>query len=49
MTEAKPGPEPLAPEPGPPVLGTWKRIYGLVLGMLLLDILLFYAFGRIFS
>jgi hypothetical protein len=44
MTEPKPG-----PEPGPPVLGTWKRLYALVLGMLLLDILLFYAFGRIFS
>lgn len=37
------------PKPGPPVLGSWNRLYALVLGMLLLDILLFHAFGRIFS
>ena len=36
-------------EPGPPVLGSWNRIYALVLGMLLVCIVLFYAFGRIFS
>ncbi len=44
MTEPRP-----EREPGPPVLGTWNRIYALVLGMLLLDILLFHAFGRFFS
>ncbi len=30
----------------PPILGTWKRLYALVLGELLLCILLFALFSR---
>jgi hypothetical protein len=37
-------------EPGsegpPPILGSWKRVYVLVLGELLLCILLFHFFSR---
>lgn len=33
----------------PPVLGTWRRIYALVLGCLALWILLFLLFERAFS
>lgn len=36
-----------AEEP-PPVLGTWKRIYALVLGLLLLWILLLMMVDRVF-
>lgn len=33
----------------PPVLGTWSRLYALVLIELALCILLFYLFERVFS
>lgn len=33
----------------PPPLGTWPRMYAVVLGSLALWILLFYAFMRVFS
>ena len=33
----------------PPILGSWKRLYALVLGELLLCILLFLLFSRAFS
>ena len=33
----------------PPVLGSWNRIYALVLGELLLCILLFRLFAKVFS
>ncbi len=36
------------PEPPPPILGTWARLYALVLGGLALCILLFWAFSRTF-
>ena len=36
------------PEDPPPVLGTWNRIYALVLGGLGLCILLFWVFSRAF-
>ena len=44
MTEAGP-----SAEPPPPLLGSWKRIYALVLVELLLCILLFHLFGRVFA
>jgi hypothetical protein len=34
---------------GPPVLGSWNRIYALVLIELALCIILFRLFGRVFS
>lgn len=37
-----------SPEPRPP-LGSWTRLYGLVLGLLALDILLLYALMRAFA
>jgi hypothetical protein len=33
----------------PPFLGTWRRVYALVLGFLLLQIVLYAAFSRAFS
>lgn len=33
----------------PPILGSWGRLYTLVLGALVLWILGFWAFGRAFS
>lgn len=36
-------------EDAPPVLGTWNRLYALVLIELALCILLFYLFERVFS
>jgi hypothetical protein len=36
------------PEEPPPVLGTWNRIYALVLGALVLWIILLAVFGRVF-
>jgi len=36
-------------EQAPPILGSWKRIYALVLGELLLCILLFRLFSWAFS
>ncbi len=33
----------------PPPLGTWPRMYALVLGSLLFWIVLFYLFTRVFS
>ena len=36
-------------EDGPPLLGSWKRIYALVLGELLLCILLFRLFSWAYS
>jgi len=38
-----------APEEPPPVLGSWPRLYLLVIGVLLVLILLFGAFTRAFS
>lgn len=35
-------------EDPPPILGTWNRIYALVLGVLALCIVLFALFGRVF-
>ncbi len=35
-------------EEPPPVLGSWNRLYALVLGALVLCIALFYLFGRVF-
>lgn len=37
------------PEEPPPVLGSWPRVYGLVLLTLGLCIALFVLFGRVFS
>jgi hypothetical protein len=37
------------PEDAPPVLGSWKRLYTVVLGELLLLILLFGWFSKVFS
>jgi hypothetical protein len=36
-------------EEAPPLLGSWKRLYAIVLGELLLCILLFWLFSRTFS
>ncbi len=36
-------------EDPPPILGSWRNFYGLVLGMLALDIAMLYLFMRIFS
>jgi len=36
------------PEEPPPILGSWNRIYGLVLGVLVLCIALFAVFARCF-
>jgi len=36
------------PEEPPPVLGSWNRLYALVLGVLALCIALFALFGRMF-
>jgi hypothetical protein len=41
-------PHPIEDEP-PPLLGTWRRIYLLVLGYLALLILAFYIFTRVFA
>jgi hypothetical protein len=40
--------EPLK-EDAPPVLGSWKRLYAVVLGELLLLILLFALFSKVFA
>jgi len=47
----KPGSEPAAPPTpdSPPILRSWRTIYALVLGVLVLDILLLYLFMRVFS
>ena len=42
------GPTVSDPE-APPILKHWRNLYALVLVNLLLCILLFYAFGRVFS
>lgn len=53
-----PGPEPPAPrsqvpsptvEEPPPLLGSWRALYAVVLGELALCIVLFYLFGRVFA
>jgi hypothetical protein len=36
------------PEDPPPILGSWNRIYALVLGVLVLCIALLTLFGRVF-
>ena len=36
-------------EEAPPILGSWNRLYALVLIELVLCILLFYLFERVFS
>lgn len=38
----------VAEEP-PPILGSWRNFYTLVLGVLVLDIAMLYLFMRIFS
>jgi hypothetical protein len=40
---------PIAPEDPPPVLGSWNRIYALVIGVLAACIGLFWLFARTFS
>jgi hypothetical protein len=40
---------PGVPEEPPPILGSWPRLYALVLGVLVVLILLFGAFTRAFS
>lgn len=32
----------------PPILGTWNRIYAVVLGVLVVEILLFVLLGQVF-
>ena len=50
MTEAgEPVPPEATHEVPPPVLGSWNRMYALVIGVLILCIALFYAFARAFS
>jgi hypothetical protein len=53
-----PSPEPPAPSPQvpgppaedpPPILGSWRAIYAVVLGELALCIALFWLFGRVFA
>ena len=34
------------PEEPPPVLGTWRRLYALVIGWLFLLVVVFYLFAR---
>jgi len=41
-------PENAEPEERPP-LGSWPRLYALVIGALVLDVVLFYLFTRTFS
>ena len=36
-------------EPPPPLMGTWPRLYAVVIGSLVLCILLFRLFGKVFS
>jgi hypothetical protein len=36
-------------EERPPILGTWPRLYGAVLGWLLLLIVVFYFFARSYA
>ncbi len=36
-------------EPPPPILGTWNRIYALVIGMLAVCIALFTLFSKVFA
>jgi len=36
-------------EEAPPILGSWRNFYALVLGVLVLDILMLYLFTRLFS
>lgn len=33
----------------PPIMGTWRRFYGLVLAVLAADVLIFWLVTRIFS
>jgi len=44
MTDRTPGQE--ARDEPPPILGTWRRIYGAVVAYLIIVILAFWAFGR---
>lgn len=51
-----PNPEPQVPSPQvpgpdetPPLLGSWRAIYAVVLGELALCIALFWLFGRVFA
>jgi hypothetical protein len=41
-----PGPDPEAP---PPVLGSWRKLYAVVIGALVLWILLFILFEKFFQ
>jgi len=39
----------VAPEEPPPFLGTWRRLYSVILLYLIVIILLFYCFTRAFA
>ncbi|NUN12032.1 MAG: hypothetical protein HUU55_00195 [Myxococcales bacterium] len=32
----------------PPILGSWKKIYGVVIGVLVVEIILFVVLGKVF-
>jgi hypothetical protein len=36
-------------EPRPPILGSWRNVYALVIGVLALLIVLFYCFTKYFE
>ncbi len=38
----------MSPEPTPP-LGRWRRLYALVIGVLILDIVLLWIFAQVFA
>jgi hypothetical protein len=40
---------PPAPEPPPPILGSWRNLYTAVLVALAVEVVLFYAFTRMFA
>jgi hypothetical protein len=42
-------PPPVDPEDPPPILGSWRNLYALVLAVLAFDIFLLYLFTRAFA
>ena len=36
-------------EPPPPILGSWRNLYTAVLAALVVEVILFYAFTRMFA
>ncbi len=44
-----PDPTPEQPEDSPPVLGTWRRMYSVVIAWLVFLIAIFYLFARRFA